>query len=193
MPSDTPLSEPILCRPRSGVAAAVSFLVICTGCGGPASTFIGTFTSEVVQRESCRRTDENPAELCTRDEMSMTLRVTLVEDEQQRIRLRGIARAGVNDRTLWGTLDSTDGYYFVDERRLRNEGTGCVLTESIELSLRIDAEADPEQVGVDECIALVGRETRKTVTSAECDAVNDPPKAMERVVRRRWQRAASCP
>lgn len=165
-------------------------LAAASGCGGDEER-VATFTSDVVQRESCRVTGEG-SESCTRDEVTLRLRVTLVEDELDRATLLGIPRGGGSDRGLLGTLDSQGGYLFSDERVQRNAATGCVLTERLLLSLRVDEEAEPEAIGADDCVALVGRETRSTLTSAECDDVNDPPQPVERIVRRRWQPAVGC-
>ena len=176
-------------RPLSELAC-FGILAITLGCGGEQGP-VATFTSDVVQRESCRVTDDG-GDSCTREEVTLRLRVTAIEDEFDRVTLLGLPRDGESDRGILGALDSQGGYLFFDERVQANARTGCVLTQSVLLSLRVDDEAAPEQVGIDECIALVGRETRRTVSSAECDTVNDPPVPSERVERRRWQRAAGC-
>lgn len=168
--------------------AALAFAL--AACGGE-ERLVATFTSDVVQRESCRVV-RSGSETCTREEVTQRLRVTLVEDEKKRAVLYGIPRAGGSDRAILGSADSQGGWLFSDERVQENTATGCVLTELIVLSLRVDEDADAEAVGVDDCVALVGRETRTTATSEACDEVNDPPQPIQRIVRRRWQRAPGC-
>jgi hypothetical protein len=165
-------------------------LLALAACGGPQDS-VATFTSDVVQRETCRVVGEG-RESCTREEVTLRLRVTLIEDALDRVWMTGINREGNPDRAILGTRDSEDGYLFEDEQTQTNANSGCVLTDHILLSLRVPDEVDASQVGLDDCLPLVGRETRTTTTSPECDQVNDPPQRIQRIQRRRWQEAAGC-
>jgi hypothetical protein len=166
-------------------------LLLLAACGGPEDT-VATFTSDVVQRESCRVTGEEGREACSRELVETRVRVSLIEDDEQRVWLSGLARQGTPGRSLLGTRDQLGGYLLSDERVQTNTNSGCVLTERLLLSLRVDQEAALDDVGVDPCVALVGRETRTTTTSAACDEVNDPPQQIQRIVRRRWEPAEGC-
>lgn len=174
------------------LVALAAVVVPPSACGGDPEETIATFTSDVVQRETCRIIGDSDREACTREVTTTRVRVTLVEDREQRVWLNGITRQGAPGRTLLGTRDQLGGYLFFDEVVQTNVNNGCVLTESLTLSLKVEEGADEADVGVDDCVALVGRESRVTVTSAECDAVNDPPQEITRVVRRRWQPADGC-
>ncbi len=170
---------------------AVTSAGLLSGCGEPEDV-VATFTSDVVQRETCRVTGDAEREACTREVVTQRVRVTLVEDQEQRVWMTGLTRQGAPGRALLGTRDQTGGYLFFDETRQTNADTGCVLSESLTLALRLDEDAEAGDVGVDDCVALVGRENRFTTTSAECDDVNDPPAEITRVVRRRWEPADGC-
>lgn len=167
-------------------------LVLLTACGGDPTETVATFTSDVVQRETCRVTGNSEREACTREVVTQRVRVTLLEDEEQRVWLTGLTRQSVPGRSLLGTKDQLGGYLFYDERIQTNAVNGCTLTEELVLSLHVDDEAEPADVGVDDCVALEGRENRYTTTSAECDDINDPPQQIQRIVRRRWERADGC-
>lgn len=158
---------------------------------GPSET-MATFTSEVVQRESCRLIGASEREVCTRDPLTTRVRVTLIEDSEKRVWMNGVPRKGAPGRTILGTRDQLGGYLFYDETVQTNTNSGCRLTESVMFSLHVDEEAPPEAVGVDDCVALLGREIRVTTTSPECDTVNDPPQQIQRILRRRWQPADNC-
>lgn len=177
-------------RPAALLLASLTGVPLAS-CGPPAP-FVATFTSEVVQRESCRRLGDATRESCTRDELVQELRVSLIEDEGERALLAGVPREGDSDRALVGTRDSAGGWLFIDERVQRNEASGCTLTERIQLSLRVSPDAPEDDIGLDECIALVGREERTFATSAACDNVGDPPQAAVRILRRRWQDSSRC-
>jgi hypothetical protein len=166
--------------------------LVAASCGGDPDETIATFTSDVMQREICRVTGDSEREACTREIMTQRVRVTLLEDKQQRVWLTGLTRQSTPGRSLLGTRDQLGGYLFYDERVQTNANTGCVLTEELTLALQVDPEADAEAIGADDCIALVGRETRVTTTSPECDDVNDPAQQLQRIVRRRWERAPGC-
>lgn len=172
--------------------ALVLLVLVVAACGGDPEETVATFTSDVVQRETCRVTGDSEREACTREIVTTRVRVTLVEDREQRVWMTGLSRQGVPGRSLLGTRDQLDGYLFYDELVQRNADNGCVLSEEITLSLKVDTDAASEDVGVNDCVALVGRENRFTTTSPECDDVNDPPQQITRVVRRRWQRADGC-
>ena len=168
----------------------LSALVSLTGCGGDDES-TATFTSQVVQRNTCRITGDQ-AEACFREDVTLRVRVTLIEDALDRVWLSGISRGGEPDARILGTLDNEGGYLFASDIVNVNAETGCRLSETIELSLRVDDEAAVEDIGIDPCIALVGREVRTSLTSAACDDVNDPPVPVTRIVRRRWERPGQC-
>lgn len=174
-----------------GVASALVVL-LASACGGDPAETMATFTSDVVQRETCRVTGDGEREVCTREVSTTRVRVTVIEDRERRVWMSGLTRRGSPGRSLLGTRDQLGGYLFYDEVVQTNERSGCVLTESLTLSLQVDEDAEAGDVGVDDCVALVGRENRFTTTSPECDTVNDPPREITRVVRRRWQRADGC-
>lgn len=170
----------------------LSLVLLASACGGEPEEIVATFTSDVVQRETCRVTGDSDREACTREIVTNRVRVTLVEDEQERVWMTGLTRQGVPGRSLLGTRDQLGGYLFYDELVQTNGETGCVLTEALTLSLKVDDDAEAGDVGVNDCVALVGRENRFTTTSPECDDVNDPPAEITRIVRRRWEPAAGC-
>lgn len=163
----------------------------CLGCGGD-PPLLGEFTSDIVQLNSCRLVGDDDRERCVRDEVTSTLRTTLVEDDLDRVWLIGVPREGEDDRRLLGTRDSEGGFLFYDETISDNADNECTLTTEILLTLAVEEGASPEAVGTDPCVALVGRETRTVTSSEGCDGVNDPPARIERISRRRWEPSASC-
>lgn len=186
------IARPLSPSPLASLPLLVGLLTLPAACGGSPDESVATFTSEIVQRESCRITGEGDREVCTRDVVTTRVRVTVIEDREQRVWLNGVTRQGAPGRTLLGTRDQLGGYLFFDEVVRTNAESGCVLTESLTLSLKVDEGAAAEDVGVDDCVALVGREQRVTTTSPECDTVNDPPQQIQRILRRRWQPADNC-
>ena len=171
-------------------------VALLAACGPPPEEgLIGTFTSDIVQRDTCRvftAADGEETELCTEDDVTQTLTVSLLEDDEARVWLVGIPRGGESNRRILGTRDSKGGFLFSARETQRNTTTGCYSNTVIELSLRIDDLSAPHLRGVDPCVALTGRETRRFTTSAECDDVNDPPRAVTRVNRKRWERPQLC-
>jgi hypothetical protein len=174
---------------RSRVVLLGLALTTLLGCGE--DLLVATFTSEVVQRRTCR-IEGDRAELCERDEVTQRLTVTLVEEAEDRVELYGVPRDGASDRALIGTRDNLGGFLFEDVIESVNGASGCTLRTELQLALEIDPEAPPADVGFDICVPLVGRETRTTTVSAECDDVNDPPIQVQRILRRRWERAVGC-
>jgi hypothetical protein len=176
--------------------ARLFLLVACAAtlasCGGEPEETAAVFTSDVVQRETCRVTGDEGREVCTRENVTQRLRVTLVEDAFERVWLTGIQREGNPERTILGTRDALGGYLFEDVITQSNSESGCTRVDDLLISLRLEEDVDPARVGTDDCVALVGRETRTTTTSPECDDVNDPPQQVQRIVRRRWEPAAGC-
>jgi len=174
-----------------GMTSALVGLVA-AGCGPDEGLLLATFTSDVVQLDTCRLVDGDDRELCTREDISLRLRVTLLEEREDRVWIQGVPLAGENDRRILGTRDTAGGFLFVYEREQENRESGCTINTEVQLSLRVDDEADPEAVGVDDCVALVGREERRVRSSAECDEVNAEQEASTRIIRRRWQPAPLC-
>ena len=170
-------------------ARGALLVVALSGCGE--ERLLATFTSEVVQRRSCRVEGER-AEVCERDEVTQRLTVTLVEEDADRVVLYGVPRDGAIDRAIIGTRDSLGGFLFEEKIENVNNASGCATTSEIQLSLEVDPDAPPADVGADICVPLVGRETRTTTISVECDDVNDPPVQVQRILRRRWERAVDC-
>lgn len=167
-------------------------LLFVAACGGePAETF-AVFTSDVIQRESCRVTGEEGREVCSRDVSVQRLRVTLVEDEFQRAWLTGIQRDGQPERTILGSRDTLDGWMFEEQTVQENSSSSCVRTDDLLIVLRLPEGLTEDSVASDGCDPLLGRETRVTTTSPECDAINDPPQQVQRIVRRRWEEADGC-
>lgn len=164
------------------VGALALGVVGSAGCGD--APLRATFTSRVVQLETCRAVGDAP-EGCARDEVIAELRTDLVEVDDDTFWLYGLRRGGVDDRAVLGTRDADDGFLFVDEFTERDGVTGCSVTTSLELSLAVD----PERVGDvgDDCVSLVGRQITTTTSSVECDAANVPPQAVVRTVRQRWE------
>lgn len=170
-------------------ALLLTLTVLCSSCGEP--PLAAAFTSRVVQRDICRIIGTRP-EVCTREEATTDVRVRLLEREDERFWLLGIPRNGVSDRAMLGTRDSRGGFLFVDELINENDATGCVLSERIEVSLAVDEAAAPDAIGTDPCVALLGRETEVTITSAACDSVNEPPLDSTLTARRRWEKPPEC-
>lgn len=173
---------------KASVLLAALFAI--GGCGGDDES-AATFTSQVVQRNTCRVTGDQP-EACFREDVTLRVRVSIIEDAFDRVWLSGITRGGELDTRILGTLDAEGGYLFANRVDSVNDETGCRLTDTIELTLRVDEEAAPEDIGLDPCVALVGREVRTSTTSAACDDINDPPVPVTRIVRRRWERPGTC-
>ncbi len=185
---DRPTAWPL---PSTLVVLAVSLLATALGgCGGEPET-AATFTSQVVQRNTCRITGDQ-AEACFREDVTLRVRVSIIEDEFDRAWLSGISQDGEPDTRILGSLDAEGGYLFATNVVNVNAESGCRLSETVELTLRVDDEAAVEDVGVDPCVALVGREVRTSSTSAACDDINDPPVPVTRIVRRRWERPGAC-
>ncbi len=163
--------------------------LLVAGCGDP--PLRATFTSRVVQHETCRVVGDRP-EVCTRDERTDDVRVRLVEQEDDNLWLYGIMRGGVPDRAILGSLDAEGGYLFIDEVARESDQSGCTVTDRIELALEIPPDVDTDAIGVDSCVPLLGHETEVTQSSAGCDTVNDPPLAQALIARRRWEQMPEC-
>lgn len=165
------------------VFVAVFFVVVAgAGCADP--PLVATFTSRIVQLESCRVVGDAP-EGCSKDESVAEVRNDLVEADDDTFWLYGVDRGGV-DTALLGTRDTVDGFLFVDETTETDGTTGCVLKTTLQISVAVE-EGREDDVGADDCVSLVGRELETTATSAECDATTVPPQPIERIVRRRWE------
>lgn len=167
------------------LAVLVVVVAAVAGAGCADEPLIATFTSRVVQLESCKVVGEAP-EGCSKDEAVSEVRNDLVEAGDDTFWLYGFARGSADDTALLGTRDTVGGFLFVDETVHTDASTGCVLTETLQLSLAVEAGREAD-VGADDCVSLVGREVDTTVTSAECDATSVPPQAIERTARRRWE------
>ena len=157
-----------------------TLLLFCASCGDPPEEFVASFTSDVVQLNTCRTIDGS-RETCVEDEFVKRYRVTVMEDDAQRVWISGIQRSDGSDRRLLGTRDSQGGFLFEDEVSQRNTESNCALTTHLLLSVAIEEDATEEEVGSDPCVALIGRETQLTIQSAECDDVNDPPQEITRI------------
>ncbi len=155
------------------------------GAGCAPEPIIGTFTSQVVQLETCRSVGDAP-EGCARDEAIAALRVDIVEADENTFWLYGLTRGGVDDRAVLGTRDAQGGFLFVDESSQADRNTGCALTNTLELSLAVEP-GRLKDVGNDDCIALVGRQIETTATTAQCDTASVPPQPVVRIVRERWE------
>lgn len=164
----------------------LGLLGLVAGCA--ADPLIATFTSRVVQLEVCKASGEGP-EGCTRDEVIAEQRNDLVEAEADTFWLYGIPRGGVNDRAVLGSRDDVGGFLFVDETTQRDRTSGCVVKARLELSIAIPTDRI-DDVGSDDCISLVGRQTDTTEATAECDQIGVPPQPSTRTVRRRWETLA---
>lgn len=166
-----------------GVAAVVVALHA-AGCGD-APLLRATFTSRVVQLESCKAIGDAP-EGCARDEAISEIRTDLVEADNDAVWLYGVRRNSVDDRAVLGTRDQQGGFLFVDESVENDAVSGCELKSRLQLSLAIDPARVGDEGG-DACIALVGREIETTTTSPECDAASVPPQQIVRTLRLRWE------
>ncbi len=171
------------------VIALLALSSVGIGCGQ--EPLNASFTSRVVQRDVCRVVGGRP-EVCEREEASLDVKVQIVELEDDHVWLYGIPRNGASDRAIFGTRDSRGGFLFTDEIEQENENSGCVLRNSLEISIAIEETAPLESIGVDPCIPLVGRETEVTFTSAGCDDVNVPPLDSTLTARRRWEKPPEC-
>lgn len=164
-------------------------VVLSVGCGR--EPINASFTSRVVQRDVCRVVGGRP-EVCEREEASLDVKVQIVEREDDHAWLYGIPRNGASDRAIFGTRDSLDGFLFTDEIEQENSNSGCLLRNSLTISVAIEESAPLESIGVDPCISLVGRETEVTFSSAGCDDVNVPPLDSTLTARRRWEKPPEC-
>jgi hypothetical protein len=169
-----------------GLAAVV---VACASCG--AERLDASFTSRIVQRDTCRTSGDHP-EVCTRADATTDVRVRVVETEDAHLWLSGVPRDGVTDRVVLGSYDVNGGMLFVDERVQSNEATGCVLVNRLEIAVAIPPDVEASRIGTDACVPLLGRETSTTTSSAGCDGINVPPLQVVRVDRRRWEAPPEC-
>lgn len=173
----------------SSLVLALAWLPLAGGCGE--EPLRASFTSRVVQRDSCRVVGDRP-EVCTRDEAFTDVRLRIVERDDGLVWLYGLPRGGVSDRAILGTRDTSGGFLFVDEMSQENNASGCSLRSRLEIAVAIDPEADAGRVGQDACIALLGRETEVVASSAGCDNVNVPPLPSTLILRRRWEAPLAC-
>ncbi len=159
------------------------------GCGP--DRIDATFTSRVVQHETCKTVGDHP-QVCTREESVTDERVRLVERDDQNVWLYGIPRNGVSDRAILGTRDSAGGYLFVDQVVQENSSSTCTLTDRLEISISVDPDASTDKIGSDPCISLLGRENESTDSSPGCDNVDEPPVKTVLVANRRWEKPLDC-
>ncbi len=157
--------------------------VLAAGCAP--ERLIATFTSRVVQLETCKSIADGP-EGCTKEELTSELRNDVVEADDDTFWLYGLPRGGVADRAVLGTHDTQGGFLFVDATTQSDRSSGCVLKNRLELSLIIPVDRI-DDVGIDDCVSLVGRQIETTTTTAECDQTSVPPQPLTRTVRRRWE------
>lgn len=166
------------------------------GCGGLAcggsTPEVSVFTSDVVQRETCRSAGAGEREFCVREPVTTRVQVTLVEDDDGRVVLHGLPRDSGTQGALLGTRDQSGGFLFFFERRQENTETGCVLQEERTLALAPAAGADAARESTSPCTALLGRDTAITIASAACEPLVVPPVESRRIVRRRWEPAVGC-
>jgi hypothetical protein len=174
---------------RPVLIGAALFVLGPSGCA-PAP-LNAAFTSRVLQREACRVLGDRP-EVCTREEAATDIRVRLVERDDGLIWLHGVPRGSAGDRSLLGTRDDDGGFLFTDLIVQENDISSCALADRLEISIAIDPAADPALIGDNACVALLGRETRVTTSSAGCDLVNNPPLASQLIQRRRWEAPPTC-
>jgi hypothetical protein len=167
----------------SRLVVASCFVVAAAGCAD--EPLIATFTSRVVQLETCKAVGDAP-EGCSKDEAIAEVRTDLVEVDDDTFWLYGVSRGGVDDRAVLGTRDSGGGFLFIDESSQTDGSSGCVLANHVQISLAVEAGRE-DDVGADDCVALVGRQTETTTTTAECDSTSVPPQPVDRVVRQRWE------
>jgi hypothetical protein len=169
--------------PQVTSSLVVGLVASAGGCGGD-PPLTATFTSRVVQLESCRVIGSGE-EGCEKDEQFAELRVELVQVDDDSWWLHGVPLGGVEHTSLLGTRDTAGGLLFVVGSEQVNSATGCQLAVRTQLSLRVDPER-VDEVG-DPCVALVGRQIDETAASAECDDAGSPPQPVRRIVRRRWE------
>jgi len=162
---------------------AILSAVIVAGCGGD-PPLVATFTSRIVQLDACRTVGEG-TEGCVRREEIAERRLDLVEVEPGLFWLYGLPRDGVTDRAILGSRDSEGGFLFVDERTQANSVSGCELVTRVSVNVAIDPERAAD-VGVDPCVALVGRSVETVVASPACDT-NVPAQQVVQTVRRRFE------
>lgn len=174
---------------RCSLRAVVVVPLLAGACSDP--PLVATFTSQVVQHDTCRTVGEQP-ETCTRDEGVSLLRVTLVEEADDRLWIHGVPNGSEPDTSILGTRTRDEGFVFLIEEEQVNAETGCVLKTTKQLSLEVDETATKEQIDTDPCTALLGREVEVVSTSAECDDIHDPPVSIQRIARRRWEKPLEC-
>lgn len=167
------------------LACSIVAFVVVAGSSCADELLTATFTSRVVQLESCKTVGEAD-EGCARDESVAELRTDLVEVEKDTFWLYGLPRGGIDDRALLGTRDQGGGFLFVDENTQTDSATGCSLTTRVQLSLAVDPDR-ADDVGTDDCIALVGRQIDETTSTPGCDATSVPPQEIVRTLRQRWE------
>ena len=166
------------------VAALLMVVASSVGCGGE-ERLAAAFTSRIVQLETCRTVGDG-AEGCSRTEQFAERNLELVEVETDTFWLYGVPRDGVPDRAIIGTRDSAGGFLFVDERTQTNSTTTCAVVTRVEISLQIE-EGREADVGIDPCIALVGRSVDTVSSSIGCDATGVPAQPVVQTVRRRYE------
>jgi hypothetical protein len=157
------------------------------GCGDDTEK-MAHFKSQVIQMDRCERKDDGP-ETCVVQETVRQLQLTLVEDPEARAWLHGVVRDGQSNRTILGTRDSQGGYLFYAESTQDNAKSECRLTQKHLLSVAAEEGVDPFAEEADPCQALVGREVRTTVSSAECSETGEK---VERIQRARWEAVPGC-
>jgi hypothetical protein len=164
-----------------------------TACGGDDVLTSATFSSDIVQFNDCRSIAGRP-EQCVNIESTATRRVVLDERAPDSVWLYGVRRNGIDNRAILGARKDGGGWIFADENVTTNATTGCKVVRGLTIVLDVDPDADATKIGVDPCVSLVGREVEVTDESAGCDTTNDPPEAVVRTLRRRWQAvfAATC-
>jgi hypothetical protein len=165
------------------IALGLTVGLVVSGCGGE-PPLTATFTSRVVQLESCRVVGDGD-EGCEKDEQFAEVRVDLVQVDDHTWWIHGVPRSGVEPGSLLGTRDADGGLLFVSASEQTNSETGCVLGVRTQLSLRVDP-ARADAIG-DPCASLVGRQVDETEASAACDDLATPPQPVRRIVRRRWE------
>jgi hypothetical protein len=169
------------------VALAVTAFV--AACGSP--PLDAPFTSEIVQHDICKVVGTRP-QVCDQQETVDDVRVHVVETDDENVWLFGIPRDGHPDRAILGSKDQNGGFLFVDETVTSNSASHCTLDDRLEISIAVDTAADAKKVGIDPCIALLGRENEVTTSSPGCDTVNNPPAQIVTTANRRWQKPATC-
>ena len=163
-------------------------LLLLAGCGAP--KIDATFTSRVVQHETCKAVGDHD-EVCTQAEAVDDVRVRLVERDDENVWLYGIPRDGVSDRAILGSRDQAGGFLFIDQSAQANAKSDCTLTDRLEISVAFDS-AVAKKVGTDPCVPLLGRENETTTSSPGCDTVNTPPQQTVLTANRRWEKPLDC-